>query len=206
MDLHYIARRRLTVAGRTVEPGEIVPEATSWRNVKAYVDNGSLAVGVNVSDEAVANAELKAQLAFISARVAALEAQRVEQPDAASPIDGPALPLVSDQTTADAPLDTTVPIGEPALLEPSDMPGSGAISPIPALDENDPDEQVADVEPPAASTLDMDALEKLTRPELDARAAALGIDDAARLGSKRAVLAAIQERHAATVTAPGSEN
>lgn len=73
MGIHYIARKHLKVAGRTVAPGEIVPEAATWRNVNTYVDNGSLAVGLDVPAEAVENAELKARVAALEARVALLE-------------------------------------------------------------------------------------------------------------------------------------
>lgn len=206
MGIHYIARRRLNVGGRTIEPGEVVPGAGDWRNVKAYVDNGSLAVGMDVPAEAVDNADLKAQLAQLSARVAALEAGQVEPPVGTAPIDGPALPLDVDQTTADPPTDTTMPTDTSAPLEPGDMPGAAAVSPIPALDSNDLGEEQTVAEPAAASPIDVAALEKLSRADLVAKAEELGIADAGRLGSKGAILAAIRERHAAPVSAPEGED
>lgn len=73
MSLQYVARKSLKVAGRTVQPGEIVPEAATWKNVKAWVNDGSLAVAVEVPEGTVENAELKTQIADLAERLAALE-------------------------------------------------------------------------------------------------------------------------------------
>ena len=73
MALQYVARKRLKVAGRTVEPGEAVPEASTWRNVQAYVNDGSLAVALDTPAGAVENAALKTQVADLSERIVALE-------------------------------------------------------------------------------------------------------------------------------------
>lgn len=90
MAIQYVARKRMKVEGRTVEPGEIVPEATGWKNIHAYVDGGSLAVALEVPAEAVENTELKGRVAALEARVAALEA-RLDEADSeeagAEPVD-----------------------------------------------------------------------------------------------------------------------
>jgi hypothetical protein len=83
MGLQYVARKRMRVAGRTVEPGEVVPEAAIWKNVKAYVDAGHLAVAVEVPEGEVENTELKVQVAALTERVAALEALAAREADAA---------------------------------------------------------------------------------------------------------------------------
>lgn len=74
MGLNYVARKPLRVGGRTIQPGEVVPEAAGWKNVRAYVNDGSLAIAVAVPEGAVEDAELKAQVATLTERVAALEA------------------------------------------------------------------------------------------------------------------------------------
>lgn len=73
MGFHYVARRPLKVSGRMVQPGEIVPEAETWRDIQTYVDNGSLAVAVEVPKGAIENAALREQVADLRDRVAALE-------------------------------------------------------------------------------------------------------------------------------------
>jgi hypothetical protein len=72
--LQYVARKPMKVEGRTIQPGEIVPEAATWKNVKAYVNDGSLAIAVEVAEGAGENAELKVEVATLAERVAALEA------------------------------------------------------------------------------------------------------------------------------------
>lgn len=42
--IQYVAMKRMKVAGVQVNPGSIVPEANSWRNVHNYVATGHLAV------------------------------------------------------------------------------------------------------------------------------------------------------------------
>ena len=51
MTLQYVARKHLKVAGRPVAPGEVVPEAATWKNAQAYINNGSLAVAVEGQGE-----------------------------------------------------------------------------------------------------------------------------------------------------------
>ena len=40
MSTHYVALRRLTVDGSVREPGDEVPEAAGWRNLRAYIGAG----------------------------------------------------------------------------------------------------------------------------------------------------------------------
>lgn len=64
----YIAQRPLQVGDRTVGVGEEIPEAAEWRNLKAYVANGSISVtpesGTQVS-----------RIDALEARIAELESQ-----------------------------------------------------------------------------------------------------------------------------------
>lgn len=64
----YIAQRPLKVGDRTVAAGEEIPEAAEWRNLKAYVANGSIVVtpesGTQVS-----------RIDALEARIAELETQ-----------------------------------------------------------------------------------------------------------------------------------
>lgn len=39
----YVATRKIKVAGEWREPGDLVPEADSWRHVNAYVERGEIA-------------------------------------------------------------------------------------------------------------------------------------------------------------------
>lgn len=40
----YVACKRLKIGGEFREVGELVPEAETWRNLRVYLDNGSLTV------------------------------------------------------------------------------------------------------------------------------------------------------------------
>ena len=40
MSTHYVALRRLNVDGSVREPGDEVPEAAGWRNLRAYLSAG----------------------------------------------------------------------------------------------------------------------------------------------------------------------
>lgn len=44
-----VQRKRLVVGDRTYWPGDLVPEATSWRTLRSYLDAGIL---VEIEDEA----------------------------------------------------------------------------------------------------------------------------------------------------------
>ena len=43
----YVACKRLKIGHEFREIGELVPEAETWRNLRVYLDNGSLAVVPN---------------------------------------------------------------------------------------------------------------------------------------------------------------
>jgi hypothetical protein len=73
MGIQYVARKPIKVGDRTIQPGEVVLAAATWKNVGAYVNSGHLAVALEVPEGAVQDAELKAQVAALSARVADLE-------------------------------------------------------------------------------------------------------------------------------------
>jgi len=172
MTLQYVARKHMRVAGRTVVPGEIVPEATTWRNVQAYIDNGSLAVALPIGPDAEA-------LAGIEARVAALEARLNGVP--ASEGEGNTDLLNGFDTN---------PAADTASSGGNDTPdvGSSAADTGNATDGEDGPPPDSLGEP-----IDLDALEGITRAALDAQAIALGIEDAPKLANKLAVATAINE-------------
>lgn len=172
MTVQYVARKQMRVAGRTVAPGEIVPEAATWKNVQAYIDNGSLAVALPVGLDAEA-------LTGIAARVAALEARLNGIP--ASEGEGLTDRLVSFDANLAA--DTASSGGNDTPDDGSSAADTGGS----ADGENGP--------PPASpgEPIDLDALEGITRAALDAQAIALGIEDAPKLANKLAVATAINE-------------
>jgi hypothetical protein len=60
VELTYVALRRIKVGGKYRQPGDLVPEASGWGNVSAYVANGSIApvpVGSAVPLESVGDGE-----------------------------------------------------------------------------------------------------------------------------------------------------
>jgi hypothetical protein len=75
MAIQYVARKPITVGDRTIQPGEVVLEAATWKNVGAYVNSGHLAVAVEVPEGAIENAELWARIAALEERDAAREAR-----------------------------------------------------------------------------------------------------------------------------------
>lgn len=47
----YVARKRMQVGDRIVNPGDPVPEAESWRRPQSWVNSGHLAVAFRDSDD-----------------------------------------------------------------------------------------------------------------------------------------------------------
>lgn len=41
-EMTYVALKALTIGGERREPGELVPEATTWKNVSAYISGGHI--------------------------------------------------------------------------------------------------------------------------------------------------------------------
>lgn len=137
MTLQYVARQRLKVGGRTVAPGDVVPEAATWKNVQAYVNDGSLAVALEVPEGAVENAELKAQVHDLAERVAALEAlvagageesgevEVIDEPDTKDADSGGATPQIDFSGWKRAELDALA--TEAGIADPEKLPNIPAV-------------------------------------------------------------------------------
>lgn len=159
--MRYIVQRPLKSGNRTLQVGDEVPDAGSWRNLGAYLASGHI---VRVPESGESSARLNA----LEQRVVGLEtlvAHLSEQVDILAPVSGDG----SDPDRIDEEGDTgdsveTSGANQPAVTEP----------------------------------IDLNALERQPRAEIDAQAVALGIEDAPKLGSKAAVTAAIRERETAS--------
>lgn len=75
IEMTYVALRRMTVGGKTREPGDLVPEAATFHNLDAYLKTGRVtAVPVDTVNEG----ELKAAVSRMEAQTAKNKRQAEE--------------------------------------------------------------------------------------------------------------------------------
>lgn len=93
--MRYIVARPLKVGDRTAQPGEELPEAARWPNVKSYISGGYIVAAPEVADQSE-------RIARLEADVAALQQELGVSADAGETGDTPDTNGTDDDASGDA--------------------------------------------------------------------------------------------------------